>query len=93
MITLTRNGAPKRSFSLAEQRAKEGVLEADVEACVPFMKVNTPTSSPLFPVRRAYSPVLVCFYFKFSVLVLCSFIVLLRFSSFVLLPLSPIHMF
>ncbi|KAI9330305.1 hypothetical protein BDR26DRAFT_871593 [Obelidium mucronatum] len=55
MITLSRNGIPKRSFSLPETRQLQGKDEAalDVAACEPFIAANGGSES--FPVRRHYA--------------------------------------
>ncbi|KAJ3342977.1 hypothetical protein HDU83_005854 [Entophlyctis luteolus] len=54
MITLSRNGIPKRHFSLPETRALQTAAEAaaDVAACDPFISANSGRTS--FPVRRGY---------------------------------------
>ncbi|KAJ3289607.1 hypothetical protein HDU79_003911 [Rhizoclosmatium sp. JEL0117] len=54
MITLSRNGIPKRTFSLPETRKLQSKEEAqlDVTARDPFINANGGTES--FPVRRFY---------------------------------------
>jgi hypothetical protein len=56
LITLSRNGPPKRSFSLADERAKAApeAQALDVAAREPFMAANTPVGSEEFIVRRPY---------------------------------------
>ncbi|KAJ3411078.1 hypothetical protein HDV05_002777, partial [Chytridiales sp. JEL 0842] len=56
LITLSRNGPPRRTFSLPDER-KNATPEAaalDVAAREPFMAANTPPGSEEFHVRRPY---------------------------------------